>query len=263
MNRTALTLLALGSAWTLAGCDYLAPAAPGSGDNSGAAAVTPPPPPPPPPADSSEVPNVTEVVAPDAPIPTAPLRPNGTVLDNPDDQNVALLYYSFAPPAPLQEWIDDDVRRSGANEFQRGAVRQKLETQFRRLSDEAAAVGRVVLHVNANLSEYDAQAGKYYVDLFSNGTTMSWDYRGKRFQIDFVNAEDAHGWSLTPDAAQKVLDRNSGNRSIVVTATVDLVGHHARADGGVLEGRVLSYVVDGRWQGTRLGSVSVVGAAKP
>lgn len=214
------------------------------------ASVAPPPPPP-------------AAMPPPAPTSTGPLRPGGTTLDQPDAQNVALLYYSFAPPAPVPEWIDADMRASGANEFERAPQRAKLEEQFRRLVEEAGKVGRIVLHVNAELSEYDAQSQRYYIDLFGSGSHMGYSYRGKSYQIDFANREDAQGWTMPPDAAARVLERNRGSRSVVVSVTLDLIGHHATSDGGSMDARVLSYVVDGRWNDTRLGQATVIGEAKP
>ena len=234
------------SALALAACDNpfaAPPTSPVAAPTQVGAAPAPPPPPAVLPAPTST--------------PSGPLRPGGTTLDGPDAQNVALLYYSFAPPAPVADWIDADLRNSGVNEFQRAPLRAKLEEQFRRLNDEAGKVGRIVLHVGAELSEYDAQGQRYYIDLFGSGSQMGWDYRGRSYQLDFANREDAQGWAMSPDEAARVLERNRGSRSVVVTVTLDLTGHHARSDGGSLDGRILGYVVDGRWTKTRLGQVTV------
>ena len=149
------------------------------------------------------------------------------------------------------------MRSSGANEFQRAPQRAKLEEQFRRLTDEAGKVGRIVLHVSAELSEYDAQGQRYYIDLFGSGSNMGYAYRGKNYQIDFANREDAQGWAMPPDEAARMLERNRGSRSVVVTVTLDITGHRARSDGGSLDTRIVSYIVDGRWTDTRLGQVTV------
>lgn len=244
MSRTRLTGLML-----------LSLALPGCSDRPGDGASAAP--------DSSAVaaPSASALapaVAPPVVAPMAPLRPGGETLEHPDAQSIALLYHSFAPPAPVEEWIEADMRGSGANEFQRAPQRAKLEERFRRLVDEAGRVGRLVLHINAELSEYDAQGQRYYLDLFGSGSHLSWDYRGNQYTLDFANREDAQGWSLAPDAAQAVLERNRGSRDVVVTVTVDIVGHHARSNGGMLDGRITGYVIDGRWTDARLGQVTVV-----
>lgn len=259
MSRVLLPLVAAVAFGGLTGCDYIKGRKSEPPQDATTTVTNVPPPPPP----GAAVPApVAGVQAPPA-VASSPLRPAGTTLESPDAQNVALLYYSFAPPAPINEWVDADVRASGANEFERGPQHETRLAQFRRLGDEASAVGRVVLRVNAQLSEYDEQAGKYYLDLFGSGSTMGWDYRNKHFGIDFANREDAQGWALAPAAAAEVLARNRNSRDVVVTVTPDIVGHHARGDGGVLDGRVLSYVVDGRWNDVRLGKTIVVASPKP
>jgi hypothetical protein len=173
----------------------------------------------------------------------APLSLGNGVLNYPDDLQVIMLVYRVRGlTPPIETWASNVQTVRYADEFSRP---QRLQTEMQRLQaayDSTADVGIIQVRTTAQLSEYDAGAGGFYVSALQPGTALyfnSFEFAA----LNFDNASAAHVWRLAPAAAQDAFERNRRLRDVRVDITARIVGVDPHGDRPTLHGRVLSYSV--------------------
>jgi hypothetical protein len=181
------------------------------------------------------------------------------LLINPDDVTIFLLQQKFSNSNPdLVALSQGDPAVKAADEFHQQAAIDQDVAQLK--ADEATLQGvtTIVLNLDSSFSPYDSDYNEYDFDI-SDATYISYSLWGQQFQIDLTNGTDAQSWSLKPDEAEKVLDRNNGSRNVTLVLTLKLLDSPAPVAGqpAVLNAQIVSYDVLAETGSMRLGHVVV------
>ena len=171
-------------------------------------------------------------------------------LDHPDDLQVLMLAYRLEGRAPpIEEWAAAQSRVAYADEFKRPALLKEEQERLKGIYDGTADVGRLRMNVNARFGEYDATRGGYYLDAFMPGSTFNFSVqpspstRAQQISLQVDNPEELNFWPLDAAAAQDVLARNSGLRSVVLDSRFVITGISQRSDGRVITARLVGYAI--------------------
>ena len=171
-------------------------------------------------------------------------------LDHPDDLQVLMLAYRLEGRAPpIDEWAAAQSRVAYADEFKRPALLKEEQERLKGVYDGTADVGRLRMNVNARFGEYDATRGGYYLDAFMPGSAFNFSVqpspstRAQQISLQVDNPEELNFWPLDAAAAQDVLARNSGLRSVVLDSRFVITGISQRSDGRVITARLVGYAI--------------------
>ncbi|WP_334178546.1 hypothetical protein [Pseudoxanthomonas sp.] len=171
-------------------------------------------------------------------------------LDHPDDLQILMLAYRLeGRTPPIDAWAAAQSRVVHADEFKRPSLLKEEQERLQAIYDGTADVGRLRLNVNAHFGEYDTARGGYYLDAFMPGSVFSFSAQPSpsmqrqqvRLQVD--NPEELNFWPLDPAAAQDVLARNSGVRSVVLDSRFLVTGISQRSEGVVITARLSGYTI--------------------
>ncbi|WP_028079441.1 hypothetical protein [Solimonas soli] len=186
----------------------------------------------------------------------------GQSLVNPDALQMVLLGYRLlGRQPPFAEWAAAQYAVQSANEFDRPAALQREQQRLQAVYASTAGVGRLRLQVSANLSEYDAGRGGYYLDAFSPGTFFTFtaqpdSHHEEKVSLSVDNDAELNFWPLDADAARQVLEKNGGSRSVTLDSEFLLAGATQRSDGPVIGARLQRYAIIA----SRYGQASQLGA---
>ena len=161
---------------------------------------------------------------------------------------------------PFADWAASQYTVQSANEFERPAAQQREQQRLQAVYDGTAGVGRLRLQVSANLSEYDTKRGGYYLDTFAPGTFLTFTARPdshheETISLSIDNDDELNFWPLDTGAAQQVLEKNGGSRSVTLDSQFLITGAAQRGDGPVIAARLQRYAIIG----TRYGQSSQLG----
>ena len=177
---------------------------------------------------------------------------------NPDGSTMVLLYYDLAGiPAPIDQWLDDDMRVRLAPASQKPAarnlVRQELESAIKSVKD----VGSIRLSMHANLSEYDATYGEFTVRALAPSSVVEFKAFGQKVALKFGNARIAQTWRVPATQAQGVRDRIGFSSDVSIDALLQIRDVHAAPEGGTITANVIEYELRENRGGTLLGRVQL------
>ncbi|MEJ0087985.1 MAG: hypothetical protein WDO72_20140 [Pseudomonadota bacterium] len=177
---------------------------------------------------------------------------------NPDGSTMVLLYYDLAGiPAPIDQWLDDDMRVRMAPATQKPAarnlVRQELESGIKSVQH----VGSIRLSMHANLSEYDATYGEFTVRALSPSSVVEFKAFGQKVALKFGNSRLAQTWKVPPAQAQGVRDRIGFSSDVSIDALLQIRDVHAAPEGGTITTQVIEYELRENRGGTLLGRVQL------
>ena len=206
------------------------------------------------PAAPADAAPASETTAP----PTAALQGRKGELLNPDGSTMVLLYYDLAGiPAPIEQWLDDDMRVRIAPASQKPAartlVRQELESAIKSVED----VGSIRLSMHANLSEYDATYGEFTVRALAPSSVVEFEAFGQKVALKFGNARVAQTWRVPATQAQGVRDRIGFSSDVSIDALLQIRDVHAAPLGGTITTNVIEYELRENRGGTLLGRVQL------
>ena len=210
---------------------------------------------------ASATPATREHAAPAAIPPAAPAAalPGRTgELLNPDGSTMVLLYYDLAGiPAPIDQWLDDDMRVRIAPASEKPAtrtlVRQELESAIKGVGD----VGAIRLSMHANLSEYDPTYGEFTVRALAPSSVVEFKAFGQAVALKFGNARVAQTWKVPAAQAQGVRDRIGFSSDVSIDALLQIRDVHAAPEGGTITTNVIEYELRENRGGTLLGRVQL------
>ena len=171
-------------------------------------------------------------------------------LDHPDDLQILMLAYRLeGRTPPIDEWAAAQSRVAYADEFTRPALLKEEQERLQGIYDGTADVGRLRMNVNARFGEYDASRGGYYLDAFMPGSAFNFSVQPspsagtQQISLHVDNPEELNFWPLDATAAQDVLTRNSGMRSVVLDSRFVITGISRRNDGRVISARLAGYAI--------------------
>ncbi|WP_241044802.1 hypothetical protein [Pseudoxanthomonas sp. LH2527] len=171
-------------------------------------------------------------------------------LDHPDDLQILMLAYRLeGRTPPIDEWAAAQSRVAYADEFKRPALLKEEQERLQGIYDGTADVGRLRMNVNARFGEYDASRGGYYLDAFMPGSAFNFSVQPspsagtQQISLQVDNPEELNFWPLDATAAQDVLTRNSGMRSVVLDSRFVITGISRRNDGRVISARLAGYAI--------------------
>lgn len=171
-------------------------------------------------------------------------------LDHPDDLQILMLAYRLeGRTPPIDEWAAAQSRVAYADEFTRPALLKEEQERLQGIYDGTADVGRLRMNVNARFGEYDASRGGYYLDAFMPGSAFNFSVQPspsagtQQISLQVDNPEELNFWPLDATAAQDVLTRNSGMRSVVLDSRFVITGISRRNDGRVISARLAGYAI--------------------
>jgi hypothetical protein len=180
-----------------------------------------------------------------------------SVLDNPTDDILCLLYYHFAnQPPPIDQFAQNAPSVTNSNEFDKAQALSDEKARLQALYNALATVKLIRVNINMSLGTYDTQNGEYDLSGFSGNDYISYNcFDGTSLQLEFNNSDYAQSWTLSESAAQDVLDRNGGSRDVVAISTISLTGINPGAPGDplVLQGDVKEVTVKGEYNNAPLG----------
>jgi hypothetical protein len=209
---------------------------------------------------ASAIPVSQEHTAPvgEPPVGTPALQRRKQELLNPDGSTMVLLYYDLAGiPAPIDQWLDDDMRVRLAPASQKPAarnlVRQELESAIKSVKD----VGSIRLSMHANLSEYDATYGEFTVRALAPSSVVEFKALGQKVALKFGNARSAQTWRVPATQAQGVRDRIGFSSDVSIDALLQIHDVHAAPEGGTITTHVIEYELRENRGGTLLGRVQL------
>ncbi|WP_202844334.1 hypothetical protein [Luteimonas saliphila] len=194
------------------------------------------------------------VAPPSARTPAAPAAASGfgsRELAHPEDLQMLLLGYRLqGREPPLAEWAAAQYAVVRANEFERGKVREQEQARLQAVYDGTEGVGLLRLNVRANLSEYDASRGGYYLDAFTPGSVFRFSaraapppFREETVSLRIDNPGELNFWPLDPSAAQEVLARNNGQRNVALDSRLRITGIRRRSTEAELTATLLGYAI--------------------
>ncbi len=200
-------------------------------------------------AASPEAPASADKAADASDAPAAP-RFGDRQLDHPDDLQILMLAYRLEGRVPpIDEWAATQSRVAYADEFKRPALLKEEQERLQGIYDGTADVGRLRMNVNARFGEYDAGRGGYYLDAFMPGSAFNFSVQPspsagtQQISLQVDNPEELNFWPLDAAAAQDVLVRNSGMRSVVLDSRFVITGISRRNDGRVISARLAGYAI--------------------
>jgi len=180
----------------------------------------------------------------------APVRFGERQLDHPDHLQILMLAYRLEGRAPpIDAWAAAQSRVVYADEFARPALLKEEQERLQGIYDGTADVGRLRINVNARFGEYDATRGGYYLDAFMPGSAFDFSAQpspsvpAQHISLRIDNPEELNFWPLDAAAAQDVLTRNSGIRSVVLDSRFVITGISRRNEGRVITARLAGYVI--------------------
>jgi hypothetical protein len=190
--------------------------------------------------------------------PAAALQGRKGELINPDSSTMVLLYYDLAGiPAPIEQWLDDDMRVRMAPATQKPAsrtlVRQELESGIKSVQN----VGSIRLSMHANLSEYDSTYGEFTVRALAPSSVVEFKAFGQTLALKFGNARAAQTWKVPATQAQGVRDRIGFSSDVSIDALLQIRDVHAAPEGGTITTDVIEYELRENRGGTLLGRVQL------
>lgn len=183
------------------------------------------------------------------------------LLSHPDELQMVMLGYRLRGMVPpLAQWAEAQYAVRRANEFGRAAVLESERQRLQGVYDGTAGVGRLRLDVSAQLSQYDAARGGYYLTAFTPGSAFDFSAEPAsgaretvRVQVD--NEEELNFWPLDAAAAQEVLEKTNGSRSVVLDSRLRITGISQRSGGPTIDARLQRYTI----VSTRYGQPTVLG----
>lgn len=178
--------------------------------------------------------------------------PGDRVLQQPEDLQLLMLAYRLqGRPPPIADWAAANVAAAYANEFDRPRLLAEDTARLQEIYDGTAGVGGLRLNVRADLSEYDAARGGFYLDAYLPGSSIAFEarpaahpVRPERVSLAVVNDEELNFWALDPATARQVLERNGGARNVVLDSRFRILGAARRGDGVVLDVQLLGYAIN-------------------
>jgi hypothetical protein len=190
--------------------------------------------------------------------PAAAMQGRKGELINPDGSTMVLLYYDLAGiPAPIDQWLDDDmrVRLAPANQkpAARNLVRQELGSGIKSVQN----VGSIRLSMHANLSEYDTTYGEFTVRALAPSSVVEFKAFGQEVALKFGNARTAQTWKVPAAQAQGVRDRIGFSSDVSIDALLQIRDVHAAPEGGTITTHVIEYELRENRGGTLLGRVQL------
>ena len=242
MRNAGLATLGL---LTLAGCGGGTPPPPSVGPSADVAAA----------ASAAAAP-----IAESAPLPPpAPgLQGRDGELLNPDSSTMVLLYYDLAGiPAPIQQWLDDDMRVRMAPGSEKPATRDLVRRELEAGVAGVRKVGALRLTMHANLGDYDTTYEEFTVRALAPSSVVEFKAFGQNVSLKFGNARAAQTWRVPAKEAQAVRDRIGFPSDISVDALLQIRDVHAAPEGGTITANVIEYELRENRGGTLLGRVQL------
>lgn len=242
MRNAGLATLSL---FALAGCGGGAPPPPSAGPSTDAA------------------PAVSAPAAPgaeSAPLPPAApgLQGRDGELLNPDSSTMVLLYYDLADiPAPIQQWLDDDMRVRMAPNSEKPATRDLVRRELEAGVAGVRKVGTIRLTMHANLGDYDTTYEEFTVRALAPSSVVEFKAFGQNVALKFGNARAAQTWRVPAKEAQAVRDRIGFPSDVSVDALLQIRDVHAAPEGGTITANVIEYELRENRGGTLLGRVQL------
>ena len=179
-----------------------------------------------------------------------------TELASPSAQEMYYIQNFVAGTEPAyRELAKRDPEYNRANEFDREAVLNRLETNLRKGAEHLKSVRLLRVNVADSFGEYDPRYQEYDFTI-SNGSSFSFNAYGKSVELVVTNGSMAQGWRLTPAQAEDVLRRNEGSRKVtlILHLAIDdaapglgnsaakmnahILDYEIRGKGGILLGRI-------------------------
>jgi len=179
----------------------------------------------------------------------APAVPGGgsRTLTEPDDFQLVLLGYRLdGKTPPLERWADDAWEVKRADEFKRPAVRQAELERLQGVWESTADVGKLRFNVSAGFGEYDAARGGFYLDAFTPGSYFDFSANpgeAKNITLRVDNTGELNFWPMDATAAQDVLRRTGGSRSVVLDSEFRILGVSQRGQAPEISLRLLRYTI--------------------
>ncbi len=177
-------------------------------------------------------------------------------LVNPDDTTMVLLYFDLAElPAPIDQYLEDDMRvrmaRPADKPAQREVVRKELEAGLKGVH----GVGAIRLSMHANLSEYDSAYGEFTVRALAPSSVVEFKALGQKVRLKFGKARNAQVWRVAAEQAQGVRDRIGFSGDVSLDALLAIRDVHAAPESGTIMVNVIEYELRENRGGTLLGRV--------
>lgn len=173
----------------------------------------------------------------------------GQLLSHPDHLQMVMLGYRLrGMTPPLAQWAEAQYAVQRANEFERAAVLASERQRLQGIYDGTANVGRLRMDVGAQLSQYDAARGGYYLTAFTPGSVFNFSaepasHAREQVAVQVDNEEELNFWPLDAAAAQDVLRKTNGSRSVDLDSHFRITGITQRSGGPTITVRLQRYTI--------------------
>jgi hypothetical protein len=171
---------------------------------------------------------------------------------------MVLLYYDLAGiPAPIQQWLDDDMRVRMAPNSEKPATRDLVRREFEAGVAGVRKVGTLRITMHANLGDYDSTYEEFTVRALAPSSVVEFKAFGQNVSLKFGNARAAQTWRVPAKEAQAVRDRIGFPSDVSVDALLQIRDVHAAPEGGTITAHVIEYELRENRGGTLLGRVQL------
>lgn len=184
-----------------------------------------------------------------------------SMVTDPTDDILCLLYYKTAKlDPPLDDFAAQAASVQKANEFDKQKAIDAEKARLQALLSSLQDVTTLRMGLDMQMGQYDSDLGEYDLTGLSPDQFVQFSCFQKQIvRLRFDNASDAQAWTLDAKGAEAALNKNGGDRNILVTLTVALSGVDATApeDAPVLVGNVTDVVISGEFNHAKLGHYTV------
>jgi len=177
-------------------------------------------------------------------------RAEASALSQPSADDMYFIYLAVSGTAPDFDGLGKSFSRyQQADEFARADVLGMIEADLRAEQKAVASVTEITIPIAASFSEYDLTYHEFVFTQLSDGTFLPFSPFGADLgftpsgrpsvAVALLNGSDFSSWSLAPDAAKAVFERNRQSREVTLMIDIVLTGGRQTADQTFrLDGRI-------------------------
>lgn len=165
------------------------------------------------------------------------------VLTNPSDSEMVFLYYDLAGvPPPIDQWVAQDERVTGAPGAKKAERRTEVAAELKAGLAAVKGVGVLHLTTRAQISQYDPTYDEFTIGALSPASQYGFQALGRKVTVKLDNGLDAQTWSVPKDQAQAITDK-FGDRGLTLDVVLKIVKVLPAPDGGTFVTHVESWTL--------------------
>ncbi|HQT76314.1 MAG: hypothetical protein B7Z80_10825 [Rhodospirillales bacterium 20-64-7] len=192
----------------------------------------------------------------------APTLRAQTVLHAPSGDDLTMIAYAIAgAEPPYAEWANGLRSVTALDEFKRAAAAKVAEQRLRTRAETVRSTRIIEVNFFAQFGEYNDIYHEFDLSI-DDGTVVNFqsDIHPAGISVHFNNGGLAQSWPVAHEDAAKILNLVGGDRSVSVSAKIELGGASIPASGDApieVAGKILEYDVVSPQKRLRLGHVVV------